>query len=201
VNNDAAIGAFERAAGWVGTISPPGVLGYVEEDARAVWHAGNAAFMRNWPYAYSVSLDSEAIGDVFDVAALPAGASGSSAADHGRLEHRREPLQRQRRSRRRLRQALRLLRGAEAPRDQQLDQPDDRRALPGRRRDRGRALLRRPRRRVHGRHAAPVDRHRALYNRVSTLYSTAVHRHPHGRRGRRDRADLLELDLEALLGN
>jgi trehalose/maltose transport system substrate-binding protein len=83
VLNDATIGAFERAAGWVGTISPPGVVGYAEEDARAVWHAGNAAFMRNWPYAYAVSFDSEAVGDVFDVAALPAGASGNSAAAMG----------------------------------------------------------------------------------------------------------------------
>ena len=26
-----------------------------EKDARAVWHAGNAAFKRSWPYAYSLS--------------------------------------------------------------------------------------------------------------------------------------------------
>jgi len=83
VLNDATIGAFERAASWVGTISPPGVVGYVEDDARGVWHAGNAAFMRNWPYAYSVSFTSEAIGNVFDVAPLPAGASGNSAAAMG----------------------------------------------------------------------------------------------------------------------
>mgnify|MGYP005846132831 CR=1 FL=1 len=80
VNTEGAITAFTRAAGWVGTISPPGVVSYAEEDARAVWHAGNAAFMRNWPYAYSISLTSEAIGDRFDVAPLPAGASGRGAA-------------------------------------------------------------------------------------------------------------------------
>jgi trehalose/maltose transport system substrate-binding protein len=83
VNNSATIDAFERAAGWVDTISPPGVLSYQEEDARGVWHAGNAAFMRNWPYAYSTSLESEAIGDNFDVAPLPAGEADSGAATLG----------------------------------------------------------------------------------------------------------------------
>ena len=83
VNNDATIAAFERAAGWVGTISPTGVTSYAEEDARGVWHAGNAAFMRNWPYAYSTTLDSEAIADDFDVAPLPAGDAGIGAATLG----------------------------------------------------------------------------------------------------------------------
>jgi trehalose/maltose transport system substrate-binding protein len=83
VNNDATIAAFERAAGWVDTISPPGVVSYQEEDARGVWHAGNAAFMRNWPYAYSTSTESEAVGGNFDVAPLPAGDAGTGAATLG----------------------------------------------------------------------------------------------------------------------
>ncbi len=83
VNNEATIAAFERAASWVGTISPPGVTAYAEEEARAVWQAGNAAFMRNWPYAYSSSLTSEFIGTSFDVAPLPAGDSGVGAAALG----------------------------------------------------------------------------------------------------------------------
>ena len=83
VNNDPTIAAFERAAGWVDTISPPGVVSYQEEDARGVWHAGNAAFMRNWPYAYSSSLESEAVAENFDVAPVPAGDAGVGAATLG----------------------------------------------------------------------------------------------------------------------
>ncbi|TVR20146.1 MAG: ABC transporter substrate-binding protein [Anaerolineaceae bacterium] len=82
INSEAAINAYERAASWVGTISPPGVVSYAEEDARGVWHAGNAAFMRNWPYAYVTSAESEDI-PAFDVAPLPAGASGIGASTLG----------------------------------------------------------------------------------------------------------------------
>ena len=38
--------------------SPQSVLNYEEEDSRAVWNDGNAIFMRNWPYAYGLSLNS-----------------------------------------------------------------------------------------------------------------------------------------------
>jgi len=84
VNNPNAIEIVEKAAGWVGTISPAGVTTFAEEDARAVWHAGNAAFMRNWPYAYATSMaDDSAVKDLFDVSALPAGKSGAGAATLG----------------------------------------------------------------------------------------------------------------------
>lgn len=74
VNNPQAIAAFERAKGWVGTISPQGVTTYKEEDARGVWQAGNAAFMRNWPYAYSLGQTPDsAVRDKFDVTQLPMG--------------------------------------------------------------------------------------------------------------------------------
>jgi trehalose/maltose transport system substrate-binding protein len=84
IYNDAAIEAVDKAAGWVGTISPAGVTGFGEEDARGVWQAGNAAFMRNWPYAFSLGqADDSVIKDLFDVSPLPAGASGAGSATLG----------------------------------------------------------------------------------------------------------------------
>lgn len=84
VNNPRAVEILEQAAGWVGTISPPGVIGFAEEDARTVFQAGNALFMRNWPYCYSLGNGPDsAIAGKFDVSPLPAGASGNGAATLG----------------------------------------------------------------------------------------------------------------------
>jgi len=81
INNTNAVAAVDRAAAWVGKISPAGVTGFQEEDARNMWQAGNAAFMRNWPYCYSLgnAYDSVVKGK-FDVAPLPAGAEGGHGA-------------------------------------------------------------------------------------------------------------------------
>jgi trehalose/maltose transport system substrate-binding protein len=86
VNNPNAIEIVDLAASWVGTISPPGVTGFGEEDARNLWQAGNAAFMRNWPYAYSLGQgEGSAVAGVFDVTPLPAGDAmgGTPAATLG----------------------------------------------------------------------------------------------------------------------
>ena len=79
VNNPQSIAAWERAARWVGSISPPGVTAYKEWDSFNVWQAGKAAFMRNWPNAYVAARDeSSSTRDQFDIAPLPAGKAGSA---------------------------------------------------------------------------------------------------------------------------
>lgn len=83
--NEKAIEAVDMAAGWIGTISPEGVTGFVEEDARYAFQGGNAVFMRNWPYCYSLAKNSEesAVKGKFGVAPLPAGDSGKTAGTLG----------------------------------------------------------------------------------------------------------------------
>ena len=84
INNPAAADIISRASEWVGTISPTGVTGFAEEDARNFFQAGNAAFMRNWPYAYSImNAEGSPVAGNFDVATLPAGENGQSAATLG----------------------------------------------------------------------------------------------------------------------
>jgi trehalose/maltose transport system substrate-binding protein len=70
--------AIERAASWVGTISPPSVLEYDEEDSINLWNDGNAAFLRGWLDVYRRSRRLSSISDKFEVAPLPAGSRGRS---------------------------------------------------------------------------------------------------------------------------
>jgi trehalose/maltose transport system substrate-binding protein len=82
INNPKAIKALETAKSWVGTISPLGVTTYGEEESRNIWQAGNAAFMRNWPYAYALGADPKSvIAGKFDITVLPKGGDdGKNAA-------------------------------------------------------------------------------------------------------------------------
>lgn len=84
VNNPNAIAALERAASWIGEIAPQGVLAYQEEEARGVFQAGHAVFMRNWPYAWALANaeDSPVSGKV-GVVALPKG--GDAGQNTGTL--------------------------------------------------------------------------------------------------------------------
>ena len=85
INNPNAARALKTAASWIGTIAPQGVLNYAEEEARGVFQNGNAAFMRNWPYAWSLGngADSKIKGKI-GVSALPKGGTdGRNAATLG----------------------------------------------------------------------------------------------------------------------
>jgi len=59
INNPQAVKAIAQAKPWVSTITPPGVLNYTEEESRGVFQAGNALFMRNWPYAWGLSQSAD----------------------------------------------------------------------------------------------------------------------------------------------
>lgn len=84
VNNPKAAKALTTAAGWIGTIAPTGVLNYGEEDARGVFQKGNSVFMRNWPYAWSLSQGADSpVKDKVGVIALPKGDDGKTAATLG----------------------------------------------------------------------------------------------------------------------
>ena len=72
VNNPHTIRAWKRAAGWVGSISPPGVVLYREWDAGNMWQAGKAAFLRSWASEYIADRGPSClIRDRFDIAPLP----------------------------------------------------------------------------------------------------------------------------------
>ncbi len=84
INNERAVAALDLAATWIGEISPEGVLNYTEEEARGIFQSGNAVFMRNWPYAWSLAQSEESdVRDRVGVVKLPHGPEGESAATLG----------------------------------------------------------------------------------------------------------------------
>jgi trehalose/maltose transport system substrate-binding protein len=84
-NNKQAAAAIDRARGWIGTISPQGVLSYDEEAARGAFQSGKAVFMRNWPYAWAlVNAGDSLVKGKVGVAPLPAG-DGEGAKHAGTL--------------------------------------------------------------------------------------------------------------------
>jgi trehalose/maltose transport system substrate-binding protein len=74
VDNPQSAQAIAWATATVGKIAPEGVLNYQEEEARGVFQSGNAAFMRNWPYAWALAeSDGSPVRGKVAVSALPSG--------------------------------------------------------------------------------------------------------------------------------
>jgi trehalose/maltose transport system substrate-binding protein len=59
--------------------APKAVTTYMEEESRRAFEAGNATFMRNWPYAYALGKESK-IADQFDIATFPSFEGGEPAS-------------------------------------------------------------------------------------------------------------------------
>jgi trehalose/maltose transport system substrate-binding protein len=85
VNNPKAAEAIDFMASLIGNVVPKGVLSYEEEGARGVFQKGDAVFMRNWPYAWSLAnaKDSPIAGKVGVVALPKGGADGKSTGTLG----------------------------------------------------------------------------------------------------------------------
>jgi len=66
-------------------VVPPSALTWHEEECRFAFQNGEAAFMRNWPYAYSLMQDSASskVAGRFAVAPMPASPGGARSAALG----------------------------------------------------------------------------------------------------------------------
>lgn len=81
VNNPRTIAAINRARHWIGTISPPSVVAFKEQDSRNVLHAGDAAFARDWLWRqFSGDSVLPNPNETISIALLPAGPAGRAAA-------------------------------------------------------------------------------------------------------------------------
>jgi multiple sugar transport system substrate-binding protein len=78
VNSPEGVQALTEMVSWVGTISPVAITTYKEEDCRQAFQNGDATFMRNWPYAYSLgNASGSKVAGKFDITSLPYGGSGT----------------------------------------------------------------------------------------------------------------------------
>lgn len=82
VNSPQGVQALTEMVSWVGTISPVAITTYDEEASRQAFQNGDAIFMRNWPYAYSLGNDAtqSKIAGKFDIHSMPFG--GSNTVGH-----------------------------------------------------------------------------------------------------------------------
>jgi len=79
VNSPEGVQALTEMVSWVGTISPTAITTFTEEPSRQAFQNGDAIFMRNWPYAYSLgNASSSKIAGKFDIHSIPFGGSNTT---------------------------------------------------------------------------------------------------------------------------
>ena len=84
INNSKAADILNLIRAQIGVTTPRGVTSYQEGETHTAFIDGNAAFMRNWPYAYSLGqATGSKVKGKFAVAPLPHGANGKSVATVG----------------------------------------------------------------------------------------------------------------------
>jgi trehalose/maltose transport system substrate-binding protein len=81
VNNPQAIRAWQRAARWVGSISPSGVIAHAKWDAQQAWNSGKVAFFRGWASDYSLITLREPPGNAtqYGVTSVPGARAGRAS--------------------------------------------------------------------------------------------------------------------------
>jgi trehalose/maltose transport system substrate-binding protein len=200
VNNPQTIRAWERAARWVGSISPPGVVEYKEWDVENIWQAGNAAFMRQWTSGYVVARGQDSlIKDRFEIASLPSGSARIAAtlggAGYGVSRHSLHPREAAMLVRflcSRDEQVRRCRKATEAPTISQLyDEPEVLASNPHFPR-----VLEIFRKGVALRPSTSAGK---MYPEVSRAYSEAVHAVLTGKKSAAQAADELQDELQRML--
>jgi trehalose/maltose transport system substrate-binding protein len=84
IDNAKARTILDAVANQIGKTTPRGVTSYQEGEAHNAFVGGNAAFMRNWPYAYSIAAGADSkVKGKFNVTVLPHGTNGTSVATVG----------------------------------------------------------------------------------------------------------------------
>ena len=87
VDSDAAVTALTRMRDEIGStrVVPPAVLTWQEEQVRFAFQNGQAAFMRNWPYAYGLLQDrsQSRVAGRFGVASMPGSNGGAPTSTLG----------------------------------------------------------------------------------------------------------------------
>jgi len=84
VNNPNVIRSWERAAHWVGWITPPSVVSYTATDAEnKFWVSGEAAFLLSHAIVYEIFAQDKPFRDQAGVTSVPAGKSARVATIGG----------------------------------------------------------------------------------------------------------------------